>query len=463
MSPRETLTLHESQFRKHPCSPVSARVERLKQLKAALLEREDEIRAALWTDFKKPGPEVDLTEITATLIELNHAIRHLKRWTKPRRKKTPIYLIGTTTDVAYFPKGPSLILAPWNYAILLTLGPVVHATAAGCPFVIKPSENTPRASELLKELIESVYPPEEAAVFLGGAEIATELLDLPFRHIHFTGNPRVGKIVMVAGAKHLSSVTLELGGKSPAYVDSSADLVESARAICFGKFSNSGQTCIAPDYVLVDESVQDELIENIKAEISRAYGSENVGEKVSRIIADAHFERQREMLDEALTGGATIIVGGELDAASRLVPPTVLKGVPPGAKLLTEEIFGPILPIVPVASMQEALNEILSRPPPLSTYVFSRSKDVARTFSSSVRTGAVCVNATLLQFVQPFGPFGGEGNSGIGRSHGEAGFKAFSNGQVLLRRRWGAWLLRPLQPPYGSQTSLLNRIFRWLT
>ncbi len=460
-TPADILALHQKQFREHPCPEVTSRLTRLGQLKEALLERENEIREALWADFQKPAPEVQLTEITATLIEIDHAIRHLKRWTKPQRKKTPIYLIGTGTEVIYYPKGPSLIVAPWNYAILLTLGPVVHATAAGCPFVVKPSENTPRAADLLKKLIESVYPPEEAAVFTGNAEIAQELLSLPFSHIHFTGSTKVGKMVMEAGAKHLASVTLELGGKSPTYVDSTADLKSAARGIGFGKFSNAGQTCIAPDYVLIEQTVIEGFLTELRKELELQYGKGTSG--VAGIVSRKHFERQREMINGAVEGGASIEYGGEMEENGHRIAPTVLTNVPADSELMHEEIFGPILPLISVSSEEEAIDKILSLPPPLSTYVFSRKKGVAKRFSRAIRTGAVCTNTTLIQFVQPFGPFGGEGNSGIGRSHGEAGFRAFSNEQVILRRRWGAWILHLIQPPYGSHTPILNRIFRWFT
>ena len=460
-TPADILVLHQKQFREHPCPDVSSRLARLGRLKQALLGSESEIRKALWADFQKPEPEVQLTEITATLIEIDHAIRHLKRWTKPQRKKTPIYLIGTGTEVIYYPKGPSLIIAPWNYAILLTLGPVVHATAAGCPFVIKPSENTPHAADLLKGLIESVYPPEEAAVFTGDSEVAQGLLALPFSHIHFTGSTHVGKIVMEAGAKHLSSVTLEMGGKSPTYVDSTADLKSAARGIGFGKFSNAGQTCIAPDYVLVERSIIDAFLVELKTELELQYGNGTSG--IAGIVSRKHFDRQCDMLNQAVEAGASIAYGGDMDENGRRIAPTVLTDVPEDSRLMHEEIFGPVLPLVAVDSEQAAIDQILSLPPPLSTYVFSRKKGIAGRFSRAIRTGAVCTNTTLIQFVQPFGPFGGEGNSGIGRSHGEAGFRAFSNEQVILRRRWGAWLLRLIQPPYGSHTPILNRIFRWLT
>ena len=461
MTPQEAYSHLSRQFRSRPNPSVSDRLHRLKSLRTTLLNRQSDIQEALWKDFQKPSYEVDLTEIAATIFEVNHAIRHLKSWIKPRRKKTPLYLLGTTTDVVYHPKGPSLIITPWNYAILLTMGPVIHAVAAGCPFVVKPSENTPHASRLLKDIISEVFPTDEAIVLEGDRELSKELLSLPFSHIHFTGSVAVGKVVMEACSKHLSSVTLELGGKSPVYVDETADLKTAARGICFGKFSNAGQTCIAPDYVLVHKGVKKALEQELIAQIKHFYGdlpAERKGAAYARIINPAHYDRLQSMFDEAVLAGCNVAFGGELDADSRYVEPTILTDVPPLSKLLQEEIFGPILPLIEVGSQAEAVAEILSRPPPLSTYIFSTKLGIAESFSAAVRTGAVCLNTTLLQFVQPFGPFGGEGNSGIGRSHGQAGFKAFSNEQVVMKRNWGAALLHVVQPPYSPLSDKFTKL-----
>lgn len=450
-------------FRANPNPSLAHRMGRLKALRAALLEQEEALKKALWEDFSKPSYEVELTEFLATLIELDHSLRHLSRWMKPQSKPTPIVLIGTHTEVRCYPKGPSLVIAPWNYTVLLMLGPVIHATAAGCPFTVKPSEHTPRAANLLKELIESIYPPEEGAVFIGGPETAGALLEQPWAHMHFTGSERIGRVVMAAAARHLSSVTLELGGKSPTYVDASADLDDAARGICFGKFSNAGQTCIAPDYLLVHRDVADALAERIKAEIAHAYVPGTGDADLAAIVTPSHFERQVALIDDARAHGSPVLTGGGYDATTRRVDATVLMNPDESTRVMQEEIFGPILPFIVVDGVEEALDRIALRPKPLSTYVYTRDEAVVERFSASVRTGAVCKNTTLLQFVQPFGPFGGEGNSGIGRSHGEAGFRAFSNEQVLLRRRWGSWILRLVQPPYSPRTSWIGRLFRRFT
>ena len=463
MTPSQIFDLQSAHFRANPNPSMAHRKGRLQALRSALLEQEEAITAALWEDFSKPSYEVELTEFLTTLVELDHALRHLSSWMKPQRKPTPIFLIGTRTEVHCFPKGPSLLITPWHYTVLLMLGPAIHATAAGCPFVIKPSECTPKTAALLKALIESIYPPEEGCVFLGDAEMATELLALPFAHIHFTGSPRVGRIVMAAASKHLASVTLELGGKSPTYIDASADLDNATKGVCFGKFSNAGQTCIAPDYLLVHRDVADAMVDKLKAEIKRAYVPGTGDADLAAIVTPEHYARQVELIDDARSQGTTVLIGGGADPDTRRVEATVLMEPPESSRVMQEEIFGPILPFIVVDSVEDALERIQRRPKPLSMYVYTKNDAVAEQFSDSVRTGAVCQNTTLLQFVQPFGPFGGEGNSGLGRSHGEAGFRAFSNEQVVLRRQWGSWILRLIQPPYSPRTGMIGRLFRKVT
>ncbi len=463
MSPSKIFELQKAHFRAHPNPSIAHRKSRLKALRSALLQQEDALKEALWKDFSKPPYEVELTEFLTTLIELDHALRHLSDWMKPQRKRTPVVLIGTRTEVRCYPKGLSLIMAPWNYAVLLTLGPIIHATAAGCPFVIKPSEYTSHAAALLKDMVEDIYPPEEGAVFLGGADIATELLAMPFTHVHFTGSARVGQIVMTAAAKHLASVTLELGGKSPTYIDPSADLESAAKGVCFGKFSNAGQTCIAPDYLLVHRDVAEAFKRALMAEIQRAYIPGTGDADLTSIISSDHLARQQDLIRDARDHGAEVVVGGGSDNTTRRVEATVILEPPEECRVMQEEIFGPILPFLVVDGIEDAIERIHRRQKPLSTYVYAKSDAVMDRFSESVRTGAVCKNTTMLQFVQPFGPFGGEGNSGIGRSHGEAGFKAFSNEQVVLKRRWGSWIVRLVQPPYSRRTSWIGKAFRRFT
>ena len=270
---------------------------------------------------------------------------------------------------------------------------------------------------------------------------------------------------MKAGSKNLSSVTLELGGKSPVYVDETADLKAAARGICFGKFSNAGQTCIAPDYVLVHKSVRAQLLAELTNHIELFYGKTSADRRSSnyaRIINSRHFERLDGMLSETVEAGAHIVLGGETDSETRYIEPTVLTDLPEGLPILRDEIFGPLLPVLSVSSDEEAITEIKSRPPPLSIYLFTSRSGLADHFSRQIRTGAVCANTTLLQFIQPFGPFGGEGNSGIGRSHGEAGFRAFCNQQVVMKRRWGARIMHLFHPPYSPRSTTFTNILKRL-
>lgn len=455
-----TLFEHQrSAFESGPAVPPDERIRRLRRLRAALLEQRPAVREALYRDFRKPAHEVDATEVAPIVIEIDHAIRNVHDWVKPQRHSAPRFLPGTSWETRLEPRGPSLILAPWNYPINLTLGPLVHALAAGCPVFIKPSEHTPHASALVADMLGSLFAPEDVVVVQGDAETATGLLELPFRHVYFTGSPAVGRKVMAAAARHLASVTLELGGKSPAVVDETADLADAASKIVFGKFANAGQTCIAPDYLLVHESVHDALIAALIDEISSSYGDMPAARRASpdfaRLVSHPHFDRMCAMLDHATTRGAHIAFGGTNAEEERFFEPTLLTNVPDDTTVLREEIFGPILPIIPYRSETDILSRIRMYEPPLSAYVFSKNDALADRVSALVRTGAVCQNETLLHFVNPEVSFGGMAASGVGRGHGHAGFLAFSNEQVVMRRRFGSAIIKQLHPPYGRKTSIL--------
>ncbi len=330
-------------------SSARERIHRLRQLEHSLVKFESEIADALKSDFGKPFEEVLVTEIAPVVLELRHARRHLRNWMKPRRVGSPLALAGTTSHIRYDGKGPSLIISPWNYAIMLTLGPIASAVSAGCPVLVKPSELTPAASDVLSRLLASVFPREEVAVCCGGPDVAETLLELPFRHIYFTGSPAIGKKIMASASRHLASVTLELGGKSPAIVDASANLTATASRIIFGKFANSGQTCIAPDFLLVQKSVYPELVGKLISTLKVFYGEWKgdgaLPSDLSRMISRDHTNRLVGLLDEAKTLGATLLAGGRSDVDQSFLEPTLLADVPPEARLMKEEIFGPILPI----------------------------------------------------------------------------------------------------------------------
>jgi len=455
---------NERFLRNGPQDP-SERKERLRMLKKELLRRQTNVREALHADFRKPGHEVEATELAPVIVEINTALRNLERWMKPRRLSSPRFMLGTHTEERVEPRGVSCIISPWNYVVNLTLGPLVSAVAAGCPVMLKPSEHTPHTSVLLDSIVASVFPREEAVVVLGDASAAERLLELPFRHVHFTGSPRVGRLVMRAAATYPASVTLELGGKSPAYVDPSADIDEAADRIAFGKWTNAGQTCIAADYVLVDEAVRTQLTTELETSVGRMFGREPAERSSSpdyaRLVHEEHFRRMSTMLDEAVDAGAEIAFGGRRDAGERYFEPTVVLDPPADSAIMREEIFGPVLPVVTVSGPDEAVEKILNLDPPLSMYVFGDDVELARSFSRRIRTGAVCMNETLLHFVHPEAGFGGFGPSGVGRAHGRDGFLSFSNRQTILERRWGGNLLKRLYPPYSDDTDTwVNRFIR---
>ncbi|GIV60627.1 aldehyde dehydrogenase family protein [Rhodocaloribacter litoris] len=438
---------------------AAQRIRKLRRLRAALMAHRPALHAALHADFRKPPEEVDLTEIGPVLIELRHAIAHLPAWMRPKKVRTPFYLIGTSAEVRYEPKGRGLILAPWNYPVNLTLGPLVGAVAAGCPVILKPSEHCPHTGRLLKELLATVFPESEVAVIEGDRRVAQALLRRPFDHIYFTGGTAVGRLVMQAAAEHLASVTLELGGKSPVIVDETADVEDAAEKIAFGKFSNAGQTCIAPDHVFVHESRHDAFVQALTAQIRAFYGADAGARAASpgyaRIVNDHHFARLRACYDEALAAGATPFPGAAHRAGDRFIDPVVLTGVPPDVRLMREEIFGPLLPVIPFRHLDEAVRRINEGGRPLTLYVFSRKRDNVAYVLDRTTAGSTCVNDTLLPFIHPELPFGGAGPSGIGRAHGYRTFLAFSNERAVLRQRLRRTPLKRFYPPYTRTTRRL--------
>ena len=401
------------------------RIEKLRRLGDALLARRDEVRAALWADYQKPVAEVDLSEIYPVAGEARHAIRHLRRWMKSQRVRTPLALIGSRSRIVYEPKGVVLIISPWNFPINLTLGPLVSAIAAGNCAILKPSEMTPNASAWMKRFISDLFEESEVAVIEGDASVAETLLRKKFDHIFFTGSPAVGKIVMRAAAEHLTSVTLELGGKSPVIVDRTADLDEAAKKIAWGKSFNSGQICIAPDYVLVDETIRAPFVEKLRAAATIESGL---------LVNDRHAARVRNLLG----------VSGE----GRKIPLTIVENVAVDGPLMREEIFGPVLPIFPYRDVDDAIRIVNEREKPLVLYLFSRKRRVIDRILRRTRAGGTVVNDTLIHFYQLNLPFGGVGQSGMGKAHGFFGFQAFSNARAVLEQPLRFSGIQLMYPPY---------------
>jgi aldehyde dehydrogenase (NAD+) len=385
------------------------------------------------------------TDLGITASEVKLIRKNVAKWAKPRRASLPLTAMPGKGRVQPEPLGTVLIVAPWNYPVQLLVEPLAAAIAAGNAAVVKPSELAPATSAVLSELLRT-YLDDAVQVVEGGPEVATELLEQRWDHIFFTGSTKIGRIVAEAAAKHLTPVTLELGGKSPAIVHKSANLAVAGRRIAWGKFLNAGQTCIAPDYVLVDESVQDELIEHIRSALHDFYGDDpKASADYARIVNGRHFDRLSGLLD----GGGQPAIGGEKDADQRYIAPTVLVDTPADASIMDEEIFGPLLPVLPITSVADAIDRINARPKPLALYVFAADDDAVDAVLERTSSGGVCVNHTLLHITPAELPFGGVGDSGQGRYHGKSGFDTFSNLKSVLRKP-----TRPdpalLYPPYTS-------------
>ena len=437
-------------------SPIEYRIKNLEKLKSWIEENRKAIQDAIYLDFKKPASEVDLSEIYVVLSEIKYALKHIRSWSKPQKVDSVMAMIGSKSYVHYEPKGVCLIIAPWNFPFNLAIGPLVSALAAGNSVIIKPSELSPNCSQLIEDMISDLFKPTEVAVFNGGKGIATELLKLPFDHVFFTGSPKVGAIVMEQAAKHLTSVTLELGGKSPAIVDVTADIEDAAEKLVWGKFINCGQTCIAPDYVLVDEKVEESLLEHMGRIVDKFYNPEGLGidssSSYARIIGDRHFDRLNNLLLDAVESGAEIEYGGQLDLKDRFLAPTILSNVSENMRVMQEEIFGPILPVSTYQNSSEVIKTVNSKPKPLALYIFSSSSEFTNTVLQSTSSGSVAINECVLQFMNPGLPFGGIGESGFGKSHGFTGFQAFSNQKSVLRQKTGLTSVKPLYPPYTKLT-----------
>ncbi|HUP48028.1 MAG TPA: aldehyde dehydrogenase family protein [Thermoanaerobaculia bacterium] len=453
--PAEIDRIFEAQRRRRSGrgpSSAAERIEAIRRLERAVLDARDEIRQALWDDLRKPPQEVDLGEIYTIVSEARHARRRLRRWMRPKRVRTPLALLGTRSRIVYEPKGVVLIVSPWNFPFNLTFGPLISALAAGNSVVLKPSEMTPSASACMSRIVSRLFAEDQVAVIEGDALTSEALLRKPFDHIFFTGSPAVGRLVMRAAAEHLTPVTLELGGKSPVIVERSADLEKAARRIAWGKFVNSGQICIAPDYVLVDEAVHDDFI----AALRRAIASVPQDEK-TLIINDRHASRLNRLIDGALKDGAELVTGGTFEG--RRAPATVVTRVPLDSAAMNEEIFGPLLPVVPYRTLDEAIGIIAARPRPLVLYIFSRDRKAVSQVLARTTAGGTVINHTLIHFYQLNLPYGGAGQSGMGRGHGFFGFEAFSNVRGVLGQVSPVSVIEHLVPPYNR---IKDRVIHWL-
>jgi len=410
--------------------PLSWRKQQLDGLSRLLDDNESAIVEALRADLGKPELEAIGTEVSFVRGEIDLARAKLHKWARPERVSTSLIAQPGRSRIVREPLGVVLIIAPWNFPLQLALAPLVGALAAGNCAVLKPSELSPATSALIAELIPRYLPADAVAVVEGGVAEATALLEQRWDHILFTGSPRVARIVMAAAAKHLTPVTLELGGKCPVIVDRKAKLDVAARRICWGKFSNAGQVCLAPDYLLVHDDVYEPLIAELETCLRSFYGPDpKASPDYARIINARHHRRLMAMLD-----GASIVVGGEGDEDARYIAPTLIRDVDEDSPLMAEEIFGPLLPIVRVGSVDEAITKVNARPKPLALYVFSEDRRVADEVLARTSSGGATINHIMIHVAIASLPFGGVGESGMGAYHGRHGFETFSHRKAVLRK-----------------------------
>ena len=435
--------------------PYDWRVTTLQRLRTLLEERESRLLDALAADFGKPRTEAWLTEIGFTVGDISHTLANLPGWMHPERVPTPIAFKPGTSHIVSEPVGVVCVIAPWNYPVQLLLVPVIAAIAAGNAVVAKPSELAPHTAAELIDLIDAIGEPAIVSV-QGGVAETTELLAQRFDHILYTGNSRVARIVMRAAAEHLTPVTLELGGKSPAIVSRHANVQVAGRRIAWGKFVNAGQTCIAPDYVLVERPVHDALVDAIRASIAEFYGADpQSSSDYTRIVNAPHFHRLEKLLHDG-----TVAAGGQSDADTRYIAPTVLTGITRDDPVMAEEIFGPILPIIAVDSLDEAVDFVnvgsAQGDKPLALYTFSEHDAENDAVVAGATSGGACVNGTLLHISNPHLPFGGVGESGTGAYHGKFGFDTFSHHRSVHSR---STKLDPalMYPPYTAKKAKLLR------
>ncbi len=440
-------------FKSGKTKDVTFRIEQLKKLRQAVIEHEQSIVEALQADLHKPEVETYLTEIRVINKEIDYAIKHLKTWTKPKKTAVSFDFFSYSARIHSEPLGVVLIIGPWNYPFQLIISPLVGAIAAGNCAIIKPSEIASHTSDVIAKIIARHFDPAYIAVVEGGVEASQKLLAEKFDHIFFTGGIAVGKIIMTAAAKYLTPVTLELGGKSPCIVDTDINLEHTVRRIAWGKFANAGQTCIAPDYLLVNKTIKKDLIDGLEKCLKEFYGDNPINSPdYARIISQKHFDRLVNFLKDG-----EVIIGGETQALQRYIAPTVVDNVSLEDSVMQEEIFGPILPIIEYTDIAEAIALINSKPKPLALYLFSQNKNLQNRVLQETSSGGVCINDTVMQFGISSLPFGGVGDSGIGNYHGKASFDTFSHNKSVLQNSF--WLdLKLRYAPYEGKLPLIKKL-----
>ncbi len=453
----ETVGELRAGFRTGVLSDVESRRTHLRRLRDLFVEQEDRLIDALVADVGKPRIEAYTTEIAFTINEIDHTLKHLNAWTKAEKVKVPITFKPGKARLQPEPLGTVCIIAPWNYPVQLLFAPLVPALAAGNTAVLKPSEVTPSVAALVEELVPRYFDSSTVAVVNGAVEVTTALLEERFDHIFYTGNGQVGRVVMRAAAERLTPVTLELGGKSPAIVAADANIDVAAKRIAWAKFLNAGQTCVAPDYVLVEEAAKDQLLAALAEAVTTFYGDDpQQSEDYARIVNERHHDRLMKLLSDG--GFDATVFGGTGDRGSRYLAPTVLAGVKPDAAVMADEIFGPILPVLTVGDVGEAIRFVNDREKPLALYAFSNDDDTLEHVVANTSAGGVTLNHAVLHLAVPDLPFGGVGESGTGSYHGKSGFDTFSHFKAVLGKP-----TRPdpalMYPPYTATKQKIIRKF----
>ncbi|QWT23495.1 aldehyde dehydrogenase family protein [Subtercola sp. PAMC28395] len=444
-----------STYERGVTKPYAWRVSQLRALRSLLIEGTAEIEAALLADLRKNPAEAQLTEIGFVIAEIDYTLARLRRWLRPSRVSTPLLIAPSTAKTVLEPVGVVLVISPWNYPVQLLLVPIIGAIAAGNAVVAKPSELAPATSAAFASLFRRYLDNRAIAVVEGGVDETTVLLNERFDHIFYTGNSRVGRIVMRAAVKHLPPVTLELGGKSPVYVDETVDLKAVAHRIAWGKFMNAGQTCVAPDYLLATPQVARALEPLLAEVIAEFYGDHpEQSESYGRVVNDAQFGRLTKLIE-----GETVVTGGQSDARTRYLAPTVLSGVSRAAPIMQQEIFGPILPIVEVTGLADAIGFINAGEKPLALYVFTESASARRRFITQTSSGALAFGVPAAHLLVPGLPFGGVGESGMGAYHGQRSVEVFSHRKALLSKNLKPDTFNLVYPPFTQKKDAFIRGF----
>ena len=436
------------------------RKRKIKSLEQVVYKRRNEIRQAMHDDFGKPKLEVDYTETYVVLAEARHARRNLKQWLAAQPVGTPLSLFGNRSEIRLEPKGVVLIISPWNFPFNLSLIPVISAIAAGNSVILKPSEHAIQSARLISSIIKEAFPGGEVLVVEGGPSVSQDLIALPVDHIFFTGSTEVGHKVMEAAAKNLTSLTLELGGKSPVFIDKSANIKTAAKSISWGRYLNAGQTCVAPDYVLVHEDVAEKFITAILEE-SKKFSAEHQG-VMTKIAHSGRLDRMASTIADA-QGNCERLLGGDIDFEARVCSPTIVINPAENSLVAKEETFGPILTLFTVKNLDEALEKINSREKPLSLYIFSKSRKTQEKIIAKTRAGSTVINQTVIQFINSNLPFGGSGKSGFGKTHGYHGFMEFTDQRAIMKKSLPITSSLLVFPPYTRLKEKVAEIaMRWL-